>query len=86
MTPVTTTSLHSYADAARRLHIGVQAVRRMVAAGQLVAVKPAGCARPRILGASMLALAAVPLEMRDECAVLRDGPNAFEDVFARMCP
>ena len=59
---VTSTSLHSYADAAR----------------------PAGCARPRILGASMLALAAVPLETRYEGAVLRDGPNAFEDVFARM--
>ena len=81
---VTTTSLHSYADAARRLHLGVQAVRRMVAAGQLVAVKPAGCARPRILGASMLALAAVKVEQHDECAVMRDGPNAFEDVFARM--
>ena len=81
---VTTTSLHSYADAARRLHLGVQAVRRMVAAGQLVAVRPAGCARPRILGASMLALAAVKVEQHDECAVLRDGPNAFEDVFTRM--
>ena len=81
---VTTTSLHSYADAARSLHLGVQAVRRMVAAGQLVAVKPAGCARPRILGASMLALAAVKVEQHDECAVMRDGPNAFEDVFARM--
>ena len=81
---VTITSLHSFADAARRLHLGVQAVRRMVAAGQLVAVKPAGCARPRILGASMLALAAVKVEQHDECAVLRDGPNAFEDVFARM--
>ena len=81
---VTTTSLHSYADAARRLHLGVQAVRRMVAAGQLVAVKPAGCARPRILGASMLALAAVPVEERSECAVMRDGPNAFEDIFSRM--
>lgn len=81
---VTTTSLHSYADAARRLHLGVQAVRRMVAAGQLVAVKPAGCARPRILGASMLALAAVKVEQHDEGAVMRDGPNAFEDVFARM--
>ena len=81
---VTTTSLHSYADAARSLHVGVQAVRRMVAAGQLVAVKPAGCARPRILGASMLALAAVKVEQHDECAVMRDGPNAFEDVFARM--
>ena len=71
---VTITSLHSYADAARR----------MVAAGQLVAVRPAGCARPRILGASMLALAAVPVEQHDEGAVMRDGPNAFEDVFARM--
>lgn len=30
---ITVTSLHSYADAARRLHLGVQAVRRMVAAG-----------------------------------------------------
>ena len=81
---VTTTSLHSYADAARRLHLGVQAVRRMVAAGQLVAVRPAGCVRPRILGASMLALAAVKVEQHDECAVMRDGPNAFEDVFARL--
>ena len=81
---VTTTSLHSYADAARRLRLGVQAVRRMVAAGQLVAVRPAGCAHPRILGASMLALAAVPVEERSECAVMRDGPNAFEDIFSRM--
>ena len=68
----------------RQRREALQITQRELARMLLVAVKPAGCARPRILGASMLALAAVPLETRDEGAVMRDGPNAFEDVFARM--
>lgn len=68
MIHVTTTSLHTVADAARALHVGIATVEAMIRAGQLATVTPAGSAYPRVTGASILAFANVVPEPEPEPA------------------
>lgn len=55
--PVRDEGLYSIHETARRLRLGDRVVLRMVRAGQLAGVVPAGSARVKVTGASIRALA-----------------------------